>query len=203
MTMHRIAAALTAFLLVASLPASAQDSAEIEWLMVVQGQVIAVDGEAMTLAAPPSAIVFTDRPVRRVGLVEIASFAETAWSAGGGFASDPPNASLIDEATGAIAIVTISDMSYEAGVLSLSVTLLSGELPTADAHVALTIDAIPTPVNGQITDSVTQSNVKVLGEAPAEAVGVLYQDVDPAEQNTDQNVQQQQMPETGVTPPGA
>ena len=30
-------------------------------------------------------------------------------------------------------------------------------------------------VNGQITDSVTQANVKVLGDAPAQAMGSLYQ----------------------------
>ncbi|KIH80515.1 putative RebB like protein [Pseudomonas batumici] len=30
-------------------------------------------------------------------------------------------------------------------------------------------------VNDQITDTVTQSNVKVLGEAPAEVLGNLYQ----------------------------
>lgn len=30
-------------------------------------------------------------------------------------------------------------------------------------------------VNGQITDAVTQSNVKVVGEAPAMAMGTLYQ----------------------------
>ncbi len=35
--------------------------------------------------------------------------------------------------------------------------------------------AIPTPVNGQITDSVTQSNVKVLGDAPAMAMGAIFQ----------------------------
>jgi len=35
--------------------------------------------------------------------------------------------------------------------------------------------AIPTPVNGQITDSVTQANVKVVGDAPAMAMGALYQ----------------------------
>ena len=35
--------------------------------------------------------------------------------------------------------------------------------------------AEPTPVNGQITDSVTQANVKVLGDAPAIALGTLYQ----------------------------
>lgn len=35
--------------------------------------------------------------------------------------------------------------------------------------------AFPTAVNDQITDAVTQSNVKVTGEAPAIALGGLYQ----------------------------
>jgi hypothetical protein len=35
--------------------------------------------------------------------------------------------------------------------------------------------ALPTPVNGQITDAVTQANVKVLAESPAMAMGTLYQ----------------------------
>jgi len=35
--------------------------------------------------------------------------------------------------------------------------------------------AYPTPVNDQITDSVTQANVKVLGDAPAMAMGAIYQ----------------------------
>ena len=35
--------------------------------------------------------------------------------------------------------------------------------------------AIPTPVNGQITDAVTQANVKILGDAPAMAMGAIFQ----------------------------
>lgn len=35
--------------------------------------------------------------------------------------------------------------------------------------------AYPTAVNSQITDAVTQANVKVLGDAPAIAMGNLYQ----------------------------
>jgi hypothetical protein len=35
--------------------------------------------------------------------------------------------------------------------------------------------AFPTGVNSQITDAVTQANVKVLGDAPAVAMGNLYQ----------------------------
>lgn len=35
--------------------------------------------------------------------------------------------------------------------------------------------AFPTAVNDQITDSVTQNSVKVLGDAPAMAMAALYQ----------------------------
>ncbi|MBU1002278.1 MAG: RebB family R body protein [Proteobacteria bacterium] len=35
--------------------------------------------------------------------------------------------------------------------------------------------AYPTAVNSQITDAITQANVKVLGDAPAMAMGNLYQ----------------------------
>lgn len=35
--------------------------------------------------------------------------------------------------------------------------------------------AFPTHVNTQITDAITQANVKVLGDAPAMAMGNLYQ----------------------------
>ena len=53
--------------------------------------------------------------------------------------------------------------------------------------------AFPTSVNDQITDSVTQSNVKVLGEAPAQAMGSLYQTIAQATGLAAQNavVQQQ------------
>ncbi|MBN0574236.1 RebB family R body protein, partial [Pseudomonas aeruginosa] len=35
--------------------------------------------------------------------------------------------------------------------------------------------SFPTAVNNQITDAVTQSNVKVVGEAPAMALGSIFQ----------------------------
>jgi hypothetical protein len=35
--------------------------------------------------------------------------------------------------------------------------------------------AFPTAVNDQVTDSVTQTNVNVLGNAPSGALGILYQ----------------------------
>lgn len=52
--------------------------------------------------------------------------------------------------------------------------------------------AIPTPVNGQITDAVTQANVQVLGDAPAMALGTLYQNAAHAQALLLQNATQQQ-----------
>jgi len=55
--------------------------------------------------------------------------------------------------------------------------------------------AFPTSVNDQITDSVTQANVKVLGDAPAIAMGNLYQATAQALANAAHNatMAQQQM----------
>lgn len=47
--------------------------------------------------------------------------------------------------------------------------------------------AFPTFVNDQITDSITQSNVEVLGHAPAMAMGNLYQAVAQALANAAHN----------------
>ena len=47
--------------------------------------------------------------------------------------------------------------------------------------------AYPTAVNDQITDSVTQANVKILGDAPAQEMGVLYQATAQALANAAQN----------------
>lgn len=55
--------------------------------------------------------------------------------------------------------------------------------------------AIPTSVNSQITDAVTQANVEALGAAPAVAMGNLYQATSQALANAAHNatVAQQQM----------
>ncbi|HEX8450419.1 MAG TPA: RebB family R body protein [Allosphingosinicella sp.] len=55
--------------------------------------------------------------------------------------------------------------------------------------------AYPTSVNDQITDSITQANVEVLGVSPAVAMGNLYQAVAQALANAAHNATaaQQQM----------
>lgn len=47
--------------------------------------------------------------------------------------------------------------------------------------------AFPTAINSEITDSVTQANVQVLGDAPAIAMGNLFQAVAQALANAAHN----------------
>lgn len=58
--------------------------------------------------------------------------------------------------------------------------------------------AFPTSVNSQITDAVTQSNVKVVGEAPAMALGSFYQATSQALSNAAHNSTSAQQ-QTAVT----
>jgi hypothetical protein len=58
--------------------------------------------------------------------------------------------------------------------------------------------AFPTAVNSQITDSVTQANVKVLGDAPAMALANLYQATAQALSNA-AHVATSSFQQTGVT----
>jgi hypothetical protein len=53
-------------------------------------------------------------------------------------------------------------------------------------------DADITPVNGQITDAVTQANLTVLGEAPAVSLALVYQSLAQATSLAFLNATQQQ-----------
>ena len=52
--------------------------------------------------------------------------------------------------------------------------------------------ALDTPVNQQVTDAVTQTNVKVLGEAPAQSMALVYQSMAHSISLAMQNAQQAQ-----------
>ncbi len=58
--------------------------------------------------------------------------------------------------------------------------------------------AFPTSVNSQITDSITQANTKVLGDAPAVAMGNLFQATAQALANAAHNATSSQQ-QTNVT----
>jgi hypothetical protein len=58
--------------------------------------------------------------------------------------------------------------------------------------------ALPTAVNDQITDSVTQANVKVLGDSPAIAMDNLYQATAQALANAAHNATNAQQQNNGT-----
>ncbi len=58
--------------------------------------------------------------------------------------------------------------------------------------------AFPTAVNSQITDSITQANTKVLGDAPAMAMGNLFQATAQAMANAAHNATTSQQ-QTNIT----
>jgi hypothetical protein len=134
---------------------SPDDGHVIDWLIVVQGEVTNVADGAMSLAVPPSAVAFSDRPDRLVGLVDLGRFLALAWADDGDLGENPPNASLVDETDGEIAVIEISGMALAEGTLEIAYSLLDGNAPSAGDRIAVTIDAFPTTVNGQITDIVS------------------------------------------------
>lgn len=36
----------------------------------------------------------------------------------------------------------------------------------------------PTPINNQITDSITESNIKIIADSPAVAMGIMYREIE-------------------------
>ncbi len=151
--LSRLAALMVVLVLGASPAANAQDPS-VEWLMVVQGTVAEVSADELTLTVPSSAIVFSDRPERLVRLINLGDFVSGAWGPSGDLRADPPNASLVNESEGNLAVVEITEATVVDGLLALHLSVLEGTLPGTGAEIAITIDAFPTSVNDQITDLV-------------------------------------------------
>lgn len=133
------------------------DGNDVSWLLVLQGTVAETGDTVLTLRTADTGIVFSDRPERQAHLIDLAAFVGTAWSEDGILRTDPPNASLVDESNNTIAVVTVIDAAMTDGMLTLIVEIVEGNLPAVGDEIGLTIDAFPTPVNGQITDAVTQT----------------------------------------------
>jgi hypothetical protein len=139
----RVGLVLTAMLAAPALPA-AEDapSEDAAWLFVVQGTVTAIDSAAMELAADRNAVAFTNRPARQARLLVLSDFIASTWSEGGDFRRDPPNASLIDETTGQIGVITMIDAVLADGTLGFGFVTIEGTLPKVGDRIALTIDVV-------------------------------------------------------------
>ena len=143
--------------------------APTSWLFTVsgQGKSESIGGKSyLTLSDPSDVLAFTSRPAR--AKIEMPTEAVVALWQGVGFQTDPPNSAVTGGGTSQAVVLQNPAMATDGAVRWLAPGLkgpLSG--PTA-----VTIDG--GVVNTQITDSVTQTNVMVLGEPPARAIANLY-----------------------------
>lgn len=144
---------------------------EAPWLAAVAGDLTVEqrDGKTFVLLSDPTeALFFTDRPFHRrldVGPEAIVG----SWSLLG-FSLEAPNAAISVD-SGAPTFATISDPAWTVDG-GIRWRVVGGEIPS-EGPAALLID--DGAVDPQVTDAVTQTNVTVVGEAPAQAMASYYQ----------------------------
>lgn len=173
------------------------------------GRTTAVDQVLRLRGVHDEVTVFTDRPRRLAGQLTPVEFA-ALWH-GGAFGSDPPNAAVVLDGEVVAVELSAAVLDPTRSVLLLAVERLerrdgapAGLLPEGEFEsVALFVDAFPTEVNGQVTDAVTQTNVKVLSAAPATAMGQLYQSIAASAHMANQVMAEQPDPATPPTSSGA
>lgn len=186
----RAVAAIAVVLAAVSLGGCSEDtSAEEEaWLAAVAGDLTVeqrADATYLLLSDPTEALLFTDRPFHRridVGPEAIVG----SWSLLG-FGQIPPNAA-ISVASGAPVFTTLAEPAWtDDGGIRWRV--VGGEVPEPGPAAVLIDDGT---VDSQITDAVTQTNVTVVGEAPAQAMALVYQSMADSISLSMQNAQQAQ-----------
>jgi hypothetical protein len=154
---------------------AADDS--VDWLFLHTAERMRVEGDDLVLEGAPGFVqAFSDRPHRLAAALPVDGFIALWSPVPGGFGDVPPNAGLtwVDETGMHVTEVELLDLRRDGERLVYRFRPLRTP-PRDGAQVSVFIDAFPTAVNAQITDSVTQANVKVLGDAPAVAMGNLYQ----------------------------
>ena len=120
-----------------------QDEEKVSWLFVQTATSGSFDGKTLTLRHVPPALMFSDRPHHTAGHMRSAELVG-AWDKGpDSFAEDPPNAVLstfVDGAAPSLATVVLSEPRLEKDVLSYSVEILEGDVPTSFGGASLFID---------------------------------------------------------------
>ena len=154
-------------------PAQTESSAQPRWLFTISGDLEverAGQTQYLTLRSPTEVLAFTERPDRAQAILPVAALA-AGWPIFG-FDQLPPNASVTVTGQTPTAVTVTAPAITEDGALRLQVL---DDTPPTGGPAAVTIDAAV--VNAQITDSVTQTNVKVVGETPAMALATTYQTI--------------------------
>jgi hypothetical protein len=125
---------------------------DIEALFVQTAASMTSDGGRITLQGmSPSTLYFSDRPQREVGHMSSRQFVDVWGEGDNSFAANPPNAVLSFAEPGdrlpEEAVVVIQDPHLEGDVLSYSIKLLDGTVPSASGPCALFIDPFGRPLS--------------------------------------------------------
>ena len=125
---------------------------DMEALFVQTSASMTSDGGSITLhSLSPSTLYFADRPQREVGHMSSRQFVELWGDGDNSFADNPPNAVLSFAEPGdrlpTDAVVVIQDPKLDGDVLSYSIELLDGSVPSATGACALFIDPFGRPLS--------------------------------------------------------
>jgi Killing trait len=168
-------------------PTTARAAVSPSWEAVLTGrtsQMERVGGRDVLVVGGlrPAITLFTDRPRRLIGDLRLREFL-ALWR-GGAFSADPPNAAVVTDGETVGVELAGAELDPAAGSIRFTIDALPsvgsskvGPSLTRGPHgeTAMFIDALPTPVNGQITDSASEPDVRVVDDAPTPAMGDLYQ----------------------------
>ena len=133
------------------------------------------EADTLTLNDVPLVVYFSDRPERIAGHISLDEFVED-WSEGlNNLQADPPNAtlSIIEESGTTDVVVELSDPWIYGDVLTFKIRILEGEMPVTFKASSLFVDAAATMITS--SSSTSTDAPKVVAEAPAEAMGTVYQ----------------------------
>ena len=134
--------------------------------------------EYVTFSDPSGVELFTERPNR--ASIEVNGQSVVALWQLFGFSENPPNVAFMVPGNSPV----IATLNYPAWTStdSIRMEVVSSADPIPTGTGAVVIDGSDA-VNSQVTDSITQANTKVLGDAPAVASGNLYEQTAQALQN--------------------
>jgi hypothetical protein len=119
------------------------DEVECNWLFVLAAASGSYDGKTLTLENVPPALMFTDRPVRAFGHMELKQLIELVSTGDDNFEVDPPNAVLStfgtkDKPTSGL--VTLLRPKLEGNKVVFPVKYLEGDIPDRFEGASLFID---------------------------------------------------------------
>ncbi len=125
---------------------------DMEALFVQTAASMTSESARMTLhGLSPSTLYFSDRPQREVGHMSSRQFVDVWGDGDNSFAVNPPNAVLSFAEPGdrqpEEAVVVIQEPQLDGDVLSYSIKLLDGAIPSAAGPCALFIDPFGRPLS--------------------------------------------------------